>query len=153
MVSIQDAPSVTEGTAATFTITLSTATDRDVSAGWSTKQAGDALDTGETALPDKDYTAAGGTVAIPAGDRSATFTVTTSGDTLVEGTETFVVTLEEATIGTSSPPEMVPLGVTRAEGTILDDDTAPTGLTISSVSHNQVDEDAGADRHHGHRGA
>ena len=39
---------------------------------------------------------------------------------------------------------MVPLGVTAAEGTIADDDTAPTGLTISSVSHNQVDEDAGA---------
>ena len=144
VVSIRDAPSVTEGTAATFTITLSTAADRAVSAGWSTKQAGDILDTGETALPDKDYTAASGTVAIPAGDRSATFTVTTSGDTLVEGAETFVVTLEEATIGTSSPPEMVPLGVTEAEGTIVDDDTAPTGLTISAISHNQVDEDAGA---------
>ena len=39
---------------------------------------------------------------------------------------------------------MVPLGVTKAQGTIADDDTAPTGLTISSVSHNQVDEDAGA---------
>ena len=143
-VSIQDAPNVTEGAVATFTITLSTATDRDVSAGWSTKQAGDALDAGETALPDKDYTAASGTVAIPAGDRSATFTVTTSGDTLVEGAETFVVELEEATIGTSTPAEMVPLGVTKAEGTILDDDTAPTGLTISSLSHNEVDEDAGA---------
>ena len=55
-----------------------------------------------------------------------------------------MVVLEEATIGNSTPAEMVPLGVTRAEGTILDDDTAPTGLTISSVSHNQVDEDAGA---------
>ena len=57
--------------------------------------------------------------------------------------------LEEATIGNSSPAEMVPLGVTRAEGTITDDDAAPTGLTISSVSHDQVDEDAGCDRHHG----
>ena len=34
--------------------------------------------------------------------------------------------------------------MTVAEGTIIDDDTAPTGLTISSVSHNEVDEDAGA---------
>ena len=135
---------MTEGAVATFTITLSTVSDRDVSAGWSTKQAGDALEVGETAQPDKDYTAASGTVAIPAGDRSATFTVTTTQDTLVEGTETFVVALEEATIGNSSPPEMVPLGVTKAEGTITDDDTAPTGLTISSVSHNQVDENAGA---------
>ncbi len=143
-VSIEDDPSVTEGAVATFTITLSTVSDRIVSAGWSTKQAGDALDVGETALPDKDYTAASGTVAIPAGDRSATFTVTTTQDTLVENAETFVVVLEEATIGNSSPPEMVPLGVTRAEGTIVDDDTAPTGLTISSISHNQVDEDAGA---------
>ena len=143
-VSIQDAPSVTEGAIATFTITLSTASDRDVSAGWSTKRAGDALDAGETAAPGKDYAAASGTLAIPAGERSATFTVTTSQDTLVEGSETFVVVLEEATIGSSSPPEMVPLGVTRAEGIIIDDDAAPTGLTISSVSHNEVDEDAGA---------
>ena len=143
-VSIADAPSVTEGAVATFTITLSTLSDRNVSAGWSTKQSGDALDAGETALPDKDYAAASGTVAVPAGDRSATFTVTTTQDTLVENAETFVVVLEEATIGNSSPAEMVPLGVTRAEGTITDDDTAPTGLTISSVSHNQVDEDAGA---------
>ena len=147
-VSIQDAPSVTEGAVATFTITLSTVSDQDVSAGWSTKQAGDALDAGESAIPDKDYAAASGTVAIPAGDRSATFTVTTTGDTLVENAETFVVMLEEATIGNSSPAEMVPLGVTKAEGTIIDDDTAPTGLTISSVSHNEVDEDAGGDRHH-----
>ena len=143
-VSIADAPSVTEGAVASFTITLSTVSDQDVSAEWSTKQAGDALETGETAVPDKDYVAAGGTVAIPAGDRSATFTVTTTQDTLVEGAETFVVVLEEATIGDSTPAEMVPLGVTRAEGTIVDDDTAPTGLVISSVSYNQVDEDAGA---------
>ena len=144
VVSIQDAPSVTEGGVATFTITLSAASDQDVSAGWSTKQSGDALDAGESALPDKDYAAASGTVAIPAGDRSATFTVTTTGDTLVENTETLVVVLEEATLGNSSPAEMVPLGVTKAEGTIIDDDTAPTGLTISSVSHSEVDEDAGA---------
>ena len=143
-VSIEDASIVTEGGVATFTITLSTVSDHDVSAGWSTKQAGDALEAGETAVPDKDYTAASGTVAIPAGDRSATFTVSTTGDTLVEGAETFVVVLEEATVGNSSPPEMVPLGVTKAEGAISDDDTAPTGLTISSVSHTQVDEDAGA---------
>ena len=143
-VSIGDAPGVTEGSSATFTITLSTVSDQDVSAGWATKQAGDALDPGETALPDRDYAAASGTVSIPAGDTSATFTVTTTQDTLVEGAETFVVLLEEATIGNSSPPEMVPLGETRAEGTITDDDAAPTGLTISSVSHNQVDEDAGA---------
>ncbi len=143
-VSISDAPSVTEGSVATFTITLSTISNQDVSAGWSTKQVGNSLDAGETAVPDKDYTAASGTVAIPAGDRSATFTVATTQDTLAEGVETFVVMLEEVTIGNSSPPEMVPLGVTKAEGTIVDDDTAPTGLTISSVSHNQVDEDAGA---------
>ena len=143
-VSIQDAPSVTEGAVATFTITLSTASGQDISAGWSTKEPGDALDAGETAVPDRDYTAASGTVSIPAGDRSATFTVTTTQDTLAEGAETFVVTLEEATIGNSSPPEMVPLGVTNAEVTITDDDTAPTGLTISSASPSWVDEDAGA---------
>ena len=143
-VSVEGSRSVTEGSIATFTITLSTASDQDVSAGWATKVTGDALDPGETALPDKDYAAASGTVSIPAGDRSATFTVATTQDTLAEGAETFVVMLDEATIGNSSPPEMVPLGVTKAEGTIIDDDTAPTGLTSSSVSPSQVDEDAGA---------
>ena len=143
-VSIGDAPSVTEGASATFTVTLSTVSDQDVSAGWSTKQASDALDPGETALPDRDYAASSGTVSIPAGDRSATFTVTTTQDTLVEDSETFLVMLDEATIGNSTPAEMAPLGVTVAQGTITDDDTAPAGLTISSVSHNQVDEDAGA---------
>ena len=65
-VSIDGAPSVTEGAVATFTITLSTASDQVVSAGWSTRQVGDTLDTGETAQPDKDYWAGSDTVAIPA---------------------------------------------------------------------------------------
>ena len=141
-VSIEGAPSVAEGASATFTVSMSTASDKDVSVSWSTRQAGDTLDPDETALPDQDFTAESGTVAISAGNRSATFTVSTTQDTLVEGDETFRVMVDEATTGTGTPAEMVPLGVTRAYGTIVDNDAAPTGLSVQ-VSPNSVAEDAG----------
>ena len=61
---------------ATFTVTLSKVADEDVLVGWETKSKGDALDTGETAEPDADYTAvASGSVSIAAGNTSATLTV------------------------------------------------------------------------------
>ena len=143
-VSVQGSPSVDEGASATFTVYLTKTSTEIASVDWSTRQAGDALSADETAEPDEDYTAETGTVAIPVGSTSATFTVSTIDDTLHEGNETFRVVLEEARNGTATPPEMVPLGVTEAIGTIVDNDSAPTELTISSVSHNQIDEDAGA---------
>ncbi len=144
IVSVQGSPSVDEGSSATFTVYMTKTSDVPVSVDWSTRQAGGTLSADETAEPDRDYTAETGTVAIPAGSSSATFTVTTLEDTLNEGNEKFRVALEEARNGSSTPHEMLPLGVTEAVGTIVDNDPAPTGLTISSVSHNEVDEDAGA---------
>ena len=144
LVTIQGTPSVNEGGSATFTIYMTKTSTESVSVDWSTRQAGDTLSPDESAEPGADYTAETGTVEIPAGSTSATFTVSTIDDTLAEGTETFRVVLEEARNGTGMLPEMLPLGVTEAVGTIVDNDSAPTGLTISSVSHNEVDEDAGA---------
>ena len=143
-ISVQGSPSVDEGTSATFTVYMTKTSTETVSVDWSTRQVGDRLSADETAEPVEDYTAETGTVAIPPGSSSATFTVSTIDDTLYEGDETFRVVLEEARNGTGTPPEMIPLGVTEAVGTIVDNDAAPTGLVISSVSHTEVDEDAGA---------
>ena len=142
-VSIEGSPSVLEGGVATFTIRMSTTDDEAVSVGWSTRQAGDTRGPEETATPGMDFTAQSGTVAIPTGSTSATFTVQTTQDTLVEGDETFLVELDEAMFASTNPPEMIPLGVTSTHGTIVDNDTAPTGLTIT-VDPNNVAEDAGA---------
>ena len=141
--SIGGTPTVTEGGAATLTITLSSISDETVTVAWHTNQAGDTLEAGVTAEPDRDYTAASGDLAIQAGDTSETITVQTTQDTLVEDTETFVVTVEEATQGTGLLPEFVALGADSATGTITDDDTAPDGLTMS-VSPPMLTEASGS---------
>ena len=143
IVSIEGAPTVVEGGAATFTITLSTVSEETVTVAWRTKQAGDALEAGETAMPGEDYTAVTANLTIQAGATSGTITVQTTQDTLVEDTETFVVTVVEATQGTGQQAESVLLGDTSATGSITDDDTAPDGL-IMSVSSPMLTEASGS---------
>ena len=138
-VSIEGVPSVDEGAAATFTVYLSKTISEDVSVEWSTRQPGQLLTAAETAKPDIDYPASADTVVIPAGNTAATFTVPTTDDTLAEGGETFRVVLEEARIGT----RIVPLGVTQAFTTIVDNDAVPDGLTVSATPV-RLTEDAGA---------
>jgi hypothetical protein len=91
-VSIRDA-SVTEGNtgtaSATFTVTLSRATNVDVTVHYATADV--------TATAGSDYTAASGTVTIPAGQTSATVTVAVKGDRLGEANEAFAVNLTAAT--------------------------------------------------------
>ena len=139
--SLFGSPSVTEGGTLTFTITTTMTSDEDVSVEWVTRQPGDTLSLDETAEPDADYTATAGTVAITAGNTSGTFTVTTIDDTLAEGDETFRVELQHASKGTGLP-EIIPLGVTEAVGTILDDDADPDGITLSTGTTN-IPESAG----------
>ena len=138
-VSIEGVPSVDEGAAATFTVYLSKTIIEDISVEWSTRQPGQLLTAAETAEPDIDYPASADTVVIPAGDTAATFTVSTTDDTLAEGDETFLVALEEARKGT----QIVPLGVTQAFTTIVDNDAVPDGLTVSATPV-RLTEDAGA---------
>ena len=138
-VSIEGVPSVDEGNAATFTVYLSKTISEDISVEWSTRQPGQLLTAAETAEPDIDYPASADTVVIPAGDTAATFTVSTTDDTLAEGGETFRVALEEARRGT----QIVPLGVTQAFTTIVDNDAVPDGLTVSATPV-RLTEDAGA---------
>ena len=138
-VSIEGVPSVDEGNAATFTVYLSKTISEDVSVEWSTRQPGQLLTAAETAKPDIDYPASADTVVIPAGNTAATFTVPTTDDTLAEGGETFRVALEEARRGT----RIVPLGVTQAFTTIVDNDAVPDGLTVAATPV-RLTEDAGA---------
>ena len=89
-----------------------------------------------------DYTAASGTLTVPAGLTSAVITVETLDDTLAaEGAETFRLDLVRAQTGQDA--EALPLGVSTAVGTILDNDIAPTGMTLAAAP-DQVSEDAGA---------
>ncbi|MCY4530593.1 MAG: hypothetical protein OXD46_16395, partial [Chloroflexi bacterium] len=141
-VSIEGTPAITEGEAGTFTVTLSRATDDPVQVSWTTRKSGDDVGADETAEPGADYTEASGTVSIPAGQLSATFTIKTTDDTLVEGTESFRVFIDEATNDSGLLPEFLPLGVTWTRGTITDNDDAPTGLTLTATP-TEVDEDGG----------
>ncbi len=134
--SIAGTPTVTEGGTATFTITLSNTTSSLQLVGWTTRALGDPLDVGETAEPVADYTTGSGTVLFSVGSTSETFTVQTKDDSLVEGTETFIVTLTEE-------EESPPLGTYYAIGTIIDNDVAPDGVTVSATPRRAA-EDAGA---------
>ncbi len=141
-VSIEGTPTVTEGESATFTATLSIAAAEPVLVSWTTGGAGYDLEADETAEPGADYAVATGSVSIPAGQLSGTFTVQTTDDTLVEGNESFRVFIDEATKDSGLLPEFLPLGVTWTRGTITDNDDAPTGLTLTAAPA-EVDEDGG----------
>jgi hypothetical protein len=87
-VSVSDA-TVTEGNtgtaSATFTLTLSRAAAVDVTVQYATANG--------SALAGSDYVAGSGTVTIPAGATSRTFTVAIVGDRIAEPTESFSVNL------------------------------------------------------------
>jgi hypothetical protein len=110
---------VTEGNTgtadATFTLTLSRASDVDVTVHYDTADI--------TAAAGSDYTVASGDVIIPAGQTSQTFTVAVSGDRLGEPTETFAVNL--------SAPTNATIGDSQGIGAILDNEPR---ISISDVS-------------------
>ncbi len=110
-VSIANA-TVSEGNSGTstmaFTVTLSRATDKAVTVGYSTANG--------TATADRDYTATAGTLTFAAGTTSQKVNVAVTGDTAVEPTETFTVKLAN--------PGNATLGTATATGTITNDDTA-----------------------------
>jgi chitinase len=91
-------------------VTLDHAATRPVTVQWATQNG--------TATAGSDYTAATGSVVIPAGATQATISVSVIGDNTLEGNETFKVVL--------SAPENANLGNTGATVTIVDDDSTPT---------------------------
>lgn len=104
-VSIGDA-AVSEGQAAQFTVTLSTAITADVVVQFATANG--------TATAGLDYTATRGSLTIPAGQTSAIISVPTLNDTLSEPAETFFVNLISVT--------NADLADAQGQGTINDTD-------------------------------
>ena len=112
-----DSPSVTEGTGGTagtltFTVTLSHASQEQVTVGYADAGSG-------TATSGTDYTAlAAGTLTFAAGTTTQTFDVALTGDATDEDNETVAVTL--------SGPTNATLGTATGTGTVTDDDDPPT---------------------------
>ena len=78
-----------------------------------------------TAAAGTDYVAESGTLTIPAGATTGTVNVVVNGDLVYESNETLSLLLSNplgATIGDGS-----------AQGTILNDDKAPTAVTVGVV--------------------
>ena len=105
--------SVSEGnggtTNAVFTVTLSAPSAQSVTVNYATASG--------TATAGTDFTPTIGTLTFPAGTTSRFLSVPVIGDTLVEGTETFTVTL--------SGPVGAVLARPQGVGAIIDDDAPP----------------------------
>ena len=124
----------TEGDALQFTVTLSSTTDAPMEVQWETEQYGSLLPLDERATPGVDYEPGGGTVTILPGEDTGTFLIPTTQDDLAENTERFPAKLTGASrVPGTGDPENVALGAFSAEGLILDDDVAPTGVTLSAT--------------------
>ena len=124
-----DSPSVAEGdsstTTLTFTVSLNPASHQPVTV--------DYAQTGGTATSGTDYTAvAAGMLSFAAGTASQTITVTVTGDTMYEASETVIITLSNASTGTN-------IATASGTGTIANDDQ---GLLIDSPS--VVEGDSGS---------
>ncbi|PKO13526.1 MAG: hypothetical protein CVU39_18560 [Chloroflexi bacterium HGW-Chloroflexi-10] len=107
---------LTEGdtgtTTATFTVTMNRDSQKGVSVAYTTLDG--------TALQPTDYTTSAGILTLGNGVTNTTIDVTILGDTLVEGDETFILTLSEANNATFSNEE----DTLSANATVTDDDTA-----------------------------
>ena len=127
--SVADA-SAAEGSAVTFTVTLSAAAAANVTATWTAS-----LETGDTASAADftDLSAATGMVTVTAGQTAGTFTVATAPDTTDEDDdETFTLTL-------STPSSNATLAADpTATGTITDDDALPALV----IGHGSAPEDS-----------
>lgn len=115
-VSLTDAV-VVEGSTASVTVTLSNPSSTDITVGYATA-------TGSATSA--DFTAATGTIIIPAGSTTATITVATTPDPTAEPDEQFTLSVTSTTSNATT-------GDSTASTTILDDDTTPQ-LAIADVT-------------------
>jgi len=123
-----DVANVTEGSSATFTVTRTGSTTDAVTLLYNVT--GDGTTAG-AATPGTDLTPISGTVTIPAGAASATFTLAAVSDAALEGLEGFKVSLFNSTTA-------APLNVTR-NGLITDDPNAPVpsqSFVLTASSNN-----------------
>jgi large repetitive protein len=116
-----DEPSIVEGQSGTssinFSVTLSHPSAMAVSVDWTT--------TPGTAAAGSDYVAASGTVMFASMDVSETVSIIVKGDGTFEGDETFALVL--------SNNSGAPIGDFEGIATIVNDDKAPTSLTLRVV--------------------
>ena len=134
-------PSVTEGdsgaAALTYTLTLSAASGRQVTVRYADAGTG-------TATSGTDYAAiTAGALTFAAGTTSRTFSVSVTGDMVNEPNETVVVNWSNATNATISTRAGTIVSALRVDGTITDDDGAPTSITLT-VDDDDVGEGDGA---------
>ncbi len=120
-----------------FTVILTPAAENDVLLAWTTTKESD-----DTATPGVDYKAASGGLRFKRNDAPKTVTVKVTGDKIDEANETLTVTLSRNRTwnGFSHTPGLPPLGRAAAKGTIIDDDDAPSGAILLSVSPSSVAE-------------
>ncbi len=132
--------SATEGDKVAFVVTRTGAVENVVWVQWTT-----AASSGASAAASTDYTAVSTAGTIRFGKRVTTQTVEvqTTEDTIDEGDETFEVVLSDPAKADGDPGRVPLLGDSTAIGTIVDDDDAPTGITLT-VDEDSLDEDAGA---------
>ena len=123
--SVDDA-TASEGRDVAFTVRLSPASGREVTAIWTAS-----IGSGDTAVAADfaDLSAATGTLTIAAGDTTATVAVATASDRVTESAETFTLTL--------SSPRNAELADATAQGTINDAD--PTDVALASLALSDVE--------------
>ena len=127
---IEDA-SATEGSDVVFTVTLSQASADDVSVGYSTTDGTATSDTNDVDGADYTPPAAGATLNIASGETSGLISIVTVDDSVIEGDETFELTLSNATDAT--------IETATATGTILNDDATPTlVLNLDAIATDNI---------------
>lgn len=131
-VSVSNA-SATEGSTATFTITLGGSPSGNVTVNYTTAN--------NTATSGSDYTAASGSVTFTAGQTTKTVSVSTLTDMMVEGNETFYLNLTTASgavisgsgqgTGTISDPPMPSVSISGPVGQVNEGSMATFTVTVS----------------------
>ena len=125
-----DDVSVAEGDAgttdATFTVSLSAASDDEVTVDFATAAG--------SATASADFDAASGTLTFAPGETEQTISITVNGDTTFEPDETFFVTLSDAVGATITTSD--------ATGTILNDDPPPNAAPVAIDDTATVVEDS-----------
>ena len=119
--------SATEGAAVEFTVSLSPASDRQVTVAWTARTSG----SDDIAKANDLSGATSGTVTFAANETSKTFTVGTAADEIYEADDTFTVTL-------SSPSNAVLDPDDTATGTINNDEALPTVTMV--LAHSSIRE-------------
>jgi hypothetical protein len=130
-VSLDEGSSRAEGNTGTapltFTVRISEAYDLPITVGYATADISAGNEEGYVpASAGTDYVVATGTVTIPAGQTSATFSVLVNGDRTIEFDESFLVVLQNV-------PASVRGGGYGQLGTIIDDEPHVTGTSFPGV--------------------